>query len=139
LPGCIHVGKSKPDSLCDPSVCIGSTDKIIRSLPSNDLSTVSALSSTYSSVLNHVELVDPKRTAYSEFFESLLEQVLARRNQHRDQDATSPINHGVPMDWMESNFEQAVLDASCSFDLANIDNFMLDYPYLIDHDQNVGW
>ena len=110
-----------------------------RSLPSVDLSTVSAISSTYSSVLHHLEMVDPKRTAYSEFFESLLEQVLARRNQDRAQETTSPTNHGIPMDWMESNFEQAVLDASCSFDLANIDSFMLDYPYLIDHDQNVGW
>jgi hypothetical protein len=45
----------------------------------------------------------------------------------------------LQMDWMNTSFEQSVLDASCSFDLASFDHFMLDYPYLVDHDENLGW
>ena len=114
-----------------------------RSLPSINLSTVSTISSSYGAVLLHLEAVSPLGNTYSEFFESLLEQVLARKNQNGSsefiRDTTAPNNQGIDMDWMETNFEQSVLDADCSFDLASFDNFMLDYPYLVDHDQNLGW
>jgi hypothetical protein len=72
-----------------------------------------------------------------------LEQVLARSDQRMNrtspQSAAELTNHGLQMDWMNTNFEQSVLDASSSFDLSNFDNFMLDYPYLVDHDANLGW
>lgn len=114
-----------------------------RSLPGIDSSLVTAISASYSSVLLHIEAAAAPRTTYSELFESLLEQIIARKNQNRSsdfpQEATSSIDQGIPMDWMDSSFEQSVLDANCSFDLASFDNFMLDYPYLVDHDQNLGW
>jgi hypothetical protein len=114
-----------------------------RSLPDMDPSTISRTSATYSSILSQLAVTNPNGTKYSELFNNILEQVLARSNQHRTrnspQNAAELTNHGLQMDWMNTNFEQSVLDASSSFDLASFDNFMLEYPYLVDHDENLGW
>jgi hypothetical protein len=125
-------------------VYIRSTDVCMsRILPDIDPTTISGISSIYSSFLVHLDVTNPKRTRYSELFESLLEQVITRRDRNRSSnhphEAAEPTTHGLQMDWMNTSFEQSVLDASCSFDLASLDHFMLDHPYLVDHDENLGW
>lgn len=102
-----------------------------------------AVATTYRSIMTHFEDSSARKSRYSKLFESLLEQILAAKSYDRSEPpargAPDSMNHGIDMDWMNTTFEQSILDASCTFDLASFDDLMFDYPYLADPSEHVDW
>lgn len=133
--GCIRVGKFRTSELAKSNA-----NKAGRIMPETDLVVVAAASSSCQSSLARLVGKHPTKSRYVDLLASLTEQVLINRSQVNDDTSTAErAGRNSGADWMSTSFEQSIFDSSCTFSLESFDNFMLEYPYLLDENMNVDW